>query len=436
MSHPLLLTINNRMRCKENKGITMNNEPLQSRTSSLRISRRSSGFALSTMMCTVVILFILGLGLLSVGLQSRGFAVRTSSDMVARCAADAGATKALYEMNEKLKVIPWNGSILPQATNESLPNTDAIYSYSVEGDIIKGYNLKSKGQAGLRNKTVNCSLALVGPFERAILAQNNVILKAGMLIDGYNSGDPWDDNIDVQVGTTSILPDSVVLNMGVVVKGNVAVGVGGNVGTVIKDLGASTYRKYAMLQEVDLPPVIVPELVDTGSDLKVQGATLIVGPADNGQYGEIVLKKAANPGILQVDGGDVILYIKGDISLGQNCEIIIKDGSTLNLYLEGDLKADNSAGFNNLGVPSDFKLFGTNPAEQSFVLRAKSESLGAIYAPNADIVVMADSDIRGSITANNIVMMATGDFYYDEALRTVTTDDDAVQFVIRQWREE
>jgi hypothetical protein len=345
-------------------------------------------------------------------------------------------TKALYEMNEKLKVIPWNGSQLPQVTNEALPNTDAVYSYSVEGDLINGYNLKSKGQSGLRNKKVNCSLALVGPFERAILAKNNVTLKAGILVDGYNSGDPWDNNIDVQVGTTSVMPDSVVLNMGVVVKGNVAVGVGGNVGTVIKDLGASTYRKYSMLKEVDLPPVTVPELVDTGSDIQVQGATLIVGPTDNGQYGEIQLKKAANPGILQVDGGDVILYIKGDISLGQNCEIIIKDGSTLNLYLEGDLNANNNAGFNNLGVPSDFKLFGTNPVEQSIILRAKSESLGAIYAPNADIVVMANSDIRGSITANNVLMMALGDFYYDEALREVGTEGDAVRFVIRQWREE
>ncbi|NIP28502.1 MAG: hypothetical protein GWN67_27660, partial [Phycisphaerae bacterium] len=331
----------------------MNNEPLQSGTSSLRISCRSSGFALSTMMCTVVILFILGLGLLSVGLQSRGFAVRTSSDMVARCAADAGATKALFEMNEKLKVIPWNGGILPQASSEALPNTDAVYTYSVEGDLINGYNLKSKGQSGLRNKKVNCSLALVGPFERAILAKNNVILKAGMLVDGYNSSDLWDDNVDVQVGTTSVLPDSVVLNMGVVVKGDVAVGVGGNVGTVVKDLGASTYRKYSMLQEVQLPPVTVPELVDTGKDLKAQGTTLIIGPADSGQYGQIQLKKAANPGILQVDGGDVILYIQGDVSLGQNCEIIIKNGSTLNLYLEGDMKADNNAGFNNLGVPSD-----------------------------------------------------------------------------------
>ncbi|MHC4113523.1 MAG: DUF7305 domain-containing protein, partial [Planctomycetota bacterium] len=371
-----------------------------------------------------------------VGLQSRGFAVRSSSDIVARCAADAGMTKAVFEMNEKLKIIPWNGSSLPEVKDEALPNSDAVYSYAVEGDIVNGYNVKSKGTYGLRGKTIGCSLSLVGLFEHAILAQEDVILKAGMIVDGYNSGDPWDTNIDVQVGTISVLPDSIVLNMGVVVKGNVAVGVGGNVGTVIKDLGASTYRKYSMLEEVKLPPVTVPELVDTGSDIKVQGATITVGPADNGQYGEIELKKASNPGILEVNGGDVILYVTGDISLGQNCEIVIKAGSTLALYLDGDLDSGNDAGFNNEGAPSSFKLFGTNPVEQTFVLRAKSESLGAIYAPNADVAIKADSDIHGSVTAKNIVMMALGNFYYDEALRTVTTDDDAVRFVIRQWYEE
>ena len=414
----------------------MNNKPLKSKTDSSRIHRGSGGFALATMLCTVVILLIIGMGILSVGLQSRGFAVRSSSDIAARCAADAGVTKALFEMNEKLKVIPWDGSNLPEVSGEALPNSDAIYSYAVAGDLTNGYNLKSKGAYGLRGKTIGCSLSLVGPFERAILAQENVILKAGMLIDGYNSGDPLDTDIDVQVGTTSVLPDSIVLNMGVVVKGNVAVGVGGNVGSVIKDLGASTYRKYSMLQEVELPLITPPELVDTGLDIKVQGATITVGPTDNGQYGEIELKNAANPGILEVTGGDVVLYITGDISLGQSCEIVIKDGSTLALYLEGDLDADNNAGFNNESLPSSFKLFGTSTEEQSFVLRAKSESLGAIYAPNADIVVMADSDIYGSVTANNIVMMASGNFYYDVALRTVTTDDDAVRFVIRQWREE
>ena len=414
----------------------MNNKLLQSKTESLRIRRGSGGFAMATMLCAVVILLIIGTAVLSVGLQSRGMAVRTSSDMVARCAADAGVTKALFEMNEKLKVIPWNEGLLPEVTGESLPNSEATYSYAVSGDIIDGYGIKSNGAYGMRDKKINCSLLLVGPFERAILAKENVILKSGMLVDGYNSSDQWDTDIDVQVGTTSILADSIVLNAGVVVKGNVAVGVGGNVGTVIKDLGASTYRKYSMLKEVELPLITIPELVDTGLDIKVQGATITVGPSDNGRYGEIELKKASDPGILEVNGGDVVLYITGDISLGQNCEIVIKNGSTLALYLEGDLAANNNAGFNNEGVPSSFKLFGTSTEEQNFVLRAKSESLGAIYAPNADVIIKADSDIYGSVTAKNVVMMALGNFYYDKALRTVTTEDDAVRFVINQWHED
>jgi len=415
----------------------MNNKPLQSKTDSLRVSRGRGGFALATMLCTVIILLIIGTGVLAVGLHSRGFAVRTSSEMVARCAADAGVTKALFEMNEKLKVIPWDGSSLPEVTGETLPNSNAIYSYAVTGDIGSGYRLKSKGQYGLRGKTISCSLSLVGPFERAILAQEAVILKAGTLVDGYNSGDPWDTDIEVQVGTMSILPDSIILNSGVVINGNVVVGVGGSVDTVIKDLGASTYRRYSMLEEIELPLINAPEeLVDTGSDIKVHGATITIGPTDNGQYNEIELKKASDPGILEVTGGDVVLYITGDISLGQDCEIVIKDGSSLVLYLDGDLDAANNAGINNESVPTSFKLFGTSTEEQSLTLKAKSETLGAIYTPNGVVIIMADNDVFGSVTAKSFELKASGNFLYDEALRTVTTDDDAVRFVIRQWSEE
>jgi hypothetical protein len=261
-------------------------------------------------------------------------------------------------------------------------------------------------------------------------------LKAGTLVDGYNSGDPWDNNIDVHIGTKSTLPDSVVLNPGVVVKGNVAVGVGGNVGIVIKDLGASTYRKYSLLKDVDMPVIYPPELVDTGSGINIHGTTVTVGPADTGEYDQIDIKKASNPGILIVNGGDVVLNVTGDISLGQDCQIVIKDGSTLVLYLDGNMNAGNNAGINNESVPSSFKLFGTSTEEQILDLKAKSKSLGAIYAPNATVTIMADSDIYGAITAKSVELKSGGNFYYDKALREVGTEDDAIRFVIKDWRED
>ncbi|MHC4654758.1 MAG: hypothetical protein ACYS91_07030 [Planctomycetota bacterium] len=117
----------------------MNNKPLQSKTDSFRICRGRGGFALAIMLCTIVILLIIGTGVLAVGMQRRGFAVRASSEMVARSAADAGVTQALYEMNKKIKVLPWNNSSLPELMDEILLNTDAAYSYAVTGNLSSGH---------------------------------------------------------------------------------------------------------------------------------------------------------------------------------------------------------------------------------------------------------------------------------------------------------
>jgi hypothetical protein len=413
----------------------MKTKPVPSKIERPCIPYGRGGFALAAMLCAVVILFIIGACVLSLGLHSRVFAARTSSDISARCAADAGVTKALFEMNEKLKVIPWQDSSLPEVTQESLPNTEASYSYAVTGDLGSGYFVQSTGKSGLREKNINCSLSLQGPFERAILAQGPLVLKSGTIVEGYNSEDPWETDVDATVGTLSILPDGVVLNAGVIINGDVIVGVGGDVETVVKDLGASTHRQYALLKQIILPAITVPELPDKGAGIKVHGTTLTVGPTDTGQYGEIELKKASDPGILEVNGGDVVLYVTGDISLGQGCEIVIKDGATLVLYLDGDMVADNDAGINNECTPKSFKLFGTSTDEQVITLKAKSESLGAIYTPNAIVTIMADGDVYGSITAKTFEMKSGGNFYYDKALKNATIDDEGLRFVIKEWRE-
>jgi hypothetical protein len=191
-----------------------------------------------------------------------------------------------------------------------------------------------------------------------------------------------------------------------------------------------------MLQDVEMPLISPPALADTGSGINAFGTTVKVDPTDTGQYDKINLKKAVKPGILEINGGDVVLYITGDISLGQDCEIVIKKGSTLVLYLDGDMIAANNAGINNEGVASSFKLFGTSTEEQILDLKAKSNSLGAIYAPNATVTIMAKGDVYGAITANSVEFKSGGNFYYDKALSKVGTDDEAVRFVIRDWREE
>jgi hypothetical protein len=373
---------------------------------------------------------------LSFGLHTRGFAARDSSQIAARSAADAGLTKAFLEMNQKLQIKPWDDSSLPQETGEMLPNSDASYSYIVTGDLGSNYAIESTGTYGLEERIISCSLALQGPFEHAILSQGPLILKMGTLVQGYNSKDPWDTDTNVQVATQSTAPESVILYAGVIVDGDVGVGVGGSVDTVIKDLGAQTNRKYALAKEIETPLITPPSLSYMGAKIDAHGSTVIIGPGDTGEYGAIEVRRNVNPGILEVNGGDVTLYITGDVRLGQECEIVIKDGSTLVLYLDGDFVADNDAGINNENDPTSLIIYGTSTDEQILTLKAKSEALGAIYAPNGIVTIVAYSDVRGSVTSKSFEMKSGGNFYYDKALRDVAIDDDAVRFVITQWSEE
>lgn len=398
----------------------------------LQLVRRGS--ALPLVMAAVLILFVMGMGLMSLGMHSRILAIRAGSEIVARCAADAGLTQAVYEMNEKLKIQPWDDSTLPQITGQSLPNCSATFTYTVTGDLAGGYYLESIGNYILADRKVNCILPLQGPFEKAIFVQGALILKAGTVVDGYNSGDPSVTDVELVIGTNSTLSGSIVLNSGVTVDGDVVIGPSGTIEDVIQDHGASTDDQYALIEEVEFPPVTPAGLANKGI-LMIHGSTVVIGPADSGQYTKIVIKRAAEPGILQISGGDVVVEVSGNIDIGQDCEIIVTPDASLTSYLGGDLNTDNNAGINNQNAPGNFTLYGTG-TNQTFTIRAKSEVLGAVYAPNADITVMATGDVYGSFVGNSFQMMSGGNFYYDEALKDVSVGDEAVQFVVRGWSEE
>ncbi len=405
-----------------------------------RVNRKKSlqskpnGSAIVLVMLAVAILLATGVGLVSLGMHSRVFAAQKASEITARCAVDAGLAKAVFEMNERLKLKPWDDSALPQATNQTLPNCDATFSYTVTGSLGGGYSVESTGKCGRAEKRSNAGLKLQGTFEQAIFTQGNLTLKAGTLVDGYNSNDPSIHEVELLIGTNSILPDSIVLNSGVVVDGDVVVGAGGDVEEVVACSGTIAGDKYAAPLATDLLLVTPPGLADKGK-INVHGKTVTLGPNDSGRYDEIVLKRAVNPGILEIAGGDVVLHIINNIDMGEDCEIIVRPDASLTSYLGGNLSANNNAGINNQNTPAHFKLYGTG-AGQTLDIKAKGNVSGAVYAPNADITIMANGDVYGAFVGKSFQMNSGGNFYYDEALKEVGINDDAVRFVETQWSEE
>lgn len=396
-----------------------------------RLQSKRKGSVIVLVMFVVIVLLIVGAGLLSLGLCGRIFAIRTTSDIVARCAADAGLTKAVFEMNEKLKVKPWDDSTLPQTADETLPNCDAIFSYTVTGDVAGGYTVESTGNYGHSEKKVSSILPLQGLFEYAIFASQDIDLKNGTSITMYNSGT---DGLPLQIGTNSTQAGAITSRFGVTINGDVVVGLRGDPDVVITSHGATiTGDTYAMTERYELPLIIVPGYLQSSpSQGTITNTTTIT---TSGKYDSIALYGVGK--VITIDR-PVELYVIGDVILGNSAELRILDANdaSLTLYLGGNLETKNGGTINNLTQdPQKLKLYGLSGC-QNLDLKNSGVFYGAIYTPNADIVLHNSVEVYGSVIANSFEQKATADFHYDASLRDVSINDEGVRFVVKQWQEE
>jgi hypothetical protein len=394
---------------------------------------KKSAFAIPLAMLAIIILSLIGVGLLSLGMHGRLFSVRNTSEVAARCAADAALTKALFEMNEKLKVTPWDDSTLPQETDEILPNSDSTFSYTVTGDIINGYTIECTGKSGRVERNVNATLQLQGPFESAIFADTTIDLKNGTVVDWYN----YDENErNLQIGTNSTEQASIDLKNGATVNGDVVVGSGGDPEVVINSTWATiTGETYALTERYELTPITVPQSVlESPSQGTIEESTTIT---NSGKYDEIDL---ANGKIITIDG-PVTLYIIGDVILKNSAELQVVDADTnpdasLALYLGGDAEVKNSGAINNRAENAKkVKIYGLDSCE-NIILKNGTNFFGTIYAPNADVEMQNSADVFGAVVARSFEQKNSATFNYDASLRDVSENDDPVRFVVKTWREE
>ena len=326
------------------------NKPLKS---------QEKGAALFLMLFAMILLCITGLALLNLGLHARLRTIRTSQEIKARWAADAGLIKAIVEMNNELLAKTLSDTSLPAVADEALFQSDASFSYIAGKNTNGTYTITSTGKTGPIEKQASAILGLQGLFDSAILVKDKISLMPNSLVAGYNSSDPTDTDFNVKIGTISTSDNKIPLGPGTIVEADVFVGVDGDPQTVIGTGGTITGKKYSLLMEPHFPDIIPPSLPAVGSPLSANGETITLTPAGSGTYTGIDLDQSGgNPGILEIQGGDVELHITGNIDIGNGCEIIVRDGSSLVLYIDGDISADNSVGINNeAGIVKDFQLY-------------------------------------------------------------------------------
>jgi hypothetical protein len=394
---------------------------------------RARGAVMPLVFVVCLMCAIVGLGVLTLAFNARMLGVRIGADISARSAADAAVNRALYQMNEKLKVKPWDDSTLPADSNVVLLSSDATFDYAVSKNAGV-YNVLGRGRSGRSLRTINATLRLYSVFDYALFAKDSLELKNSATVDWINNqpGD-W----PLQVGTDSTDSGAITLKNGTIIDGDVVVGIGGNPDEVI-DAGAGvtiTGDTYAMFSDAVLPPVYVPVwLAPMPSGGTISTAMLGV----SGKYDGINLKNDYKLTITE----PVMLYITGDIRLKNSAEIIIggdldtDNDASLIIYLAGNATFDNSSQINNLTHDAtQFTLYGLDSCAD---IRLKNGGIfyGAVYAPNASIILDNSADVYGSIVGQSFVLRNSATFYYDAALRDRTVNDDAVRFVIHRWTEQ
>ena len=400
---------------------------------------KSGGFAISTVLCVVVLLLIVGAGLLSVGMHQRMSSVRTSSEITARCSADAGLTKALSEMNQMLALKTFNDNSLPYTTDEPLPNCDSTYSYNVSKITLADgndlYTIQSTGKSGRARKQVNCTLEMKGLFEYAIYVAENLTLKSGTSVSAYNQG--ADDPV-LQICTNSIESGAVTCKSGVTIDGDIVVGPGGDPDVVINNTSEATITggTYSSLIKNKTPTINVPQsLLDMFSSGIIDSSTTINNPAKYDSINLLGVNKDPNKVDKVTVDGHIKIYVMGDLQIGNGDEVEIQPDSSLIVFLGGNLYVDNSGTINNLTQdPKKFKIYGLDTCT-NIDFKNSGIFYGAIYAPEADIHLYNGFNVYGAVVGKSFTQDVDANFYYDMLLREVDLSEIGVHMVIRRWSE-
>jgi len=397
--------------------------------------RSNKGLVLPLAMVISIILLVIGVGLLYMAFQGRLMAVTASSAIQARTAADAGITHALKQMNDKFVFGgSWDNSWIPYTSPEvSLSNSNAGYTYTITGPVDELWEVISTGTSGRETRIVKALVRHTNLFDYALIVTDKIVLKSGITIDGYDSDIGYDPDAPseyLKIGTTSKLDDMIVLNNGSLVEGDVLVGVGGEVDTVIKDLGGVTGPRYSMMGDFEFDPIIVPLCTFSGA---IDTNNITIGSPGTTNYLEYSSLTLGQSGRMDVRGV-VHMHITGDIVLQNSSEIRVMPNSSLTIYSDGDIRAGNSNGINNLTeIPANFILFGTGLVVQKWEIQNGGDFFGVYYAPNADITIKAKADIYGSVSGKSFDLREGGDLHYDISLSDLSQYDTG--FAIERWWE-
>ncbi|MFQ6068947.1 MAG: hypothetical protein ACE5LC_00315 [Candidatus Aminicenantales bacterium] len=347
--------------------------------------------------------------------------------------AEAGVERAIWELNFG-DISTWEG-------NDTL-RTKSISSFqAADGDVIGDINIsvynptatnpvvEASGSVSLSGaqkvvKTIRVELEQDGSplFDCGVFADSGVTVDSNVIIQG-------------NIGTNGTAPNSIYLRSNSQVLGDAICGPGGDPESAIYLSGSASIsgEKRAASEVKEFPSVEVPTgLPFQGSFYKTSGTTVI---SEDGEYSSFILDSNA---IVEISG-DVTLYVTGEFSLLSNAQLQIQQGSSLTVYLDAPLNLSSNCEVNtSLQDATKLAFYGTDNVTGLIELNSNATIYGAVYMPNADLVLSSNIGLVGAIYGKSIELNSNVTVVFDEGLGGLSGPaggGGTGSYVVKSWQE-
>ena len=316
-----------------------------------------------------------------------------------------GATTKMKYTDEKFRLDVYDATSAPEA----IPS-DTLYLRSV--------GQSRTGQKRTAVAVVKIGKAQGGLFDYAFFA-SDIDTSGGVRVDAFNPLTGKTVSGAGNLATNSTNAGAVRLNSGVIVDGNITVGVKGNVtdttsspgrtwGTnnvVWKNWNATTTGESTFESAQEYPTVSIPEgsKKDTSVNVNWKGDTL-----SPGYYDTI---NASGGGVATLQGGSYYLdtlNISGGASLaGSGTEPVV-------LYVRDKVQISNGTTSNISRLPRNLVIILADGA--SLNITGGSTVYAMVYGPGADVKLSGGSRLYGAVVGDTINMTGGFTMTYDVTL--------------------
>ena len=387
--------------------------------SSARINHGRRGSTYIAALGLGLILTIVGIAIVAlsrVGTRS----MRDTGDWAkARQLALSGAEHALTKINSDSN---WRTSYQGQTVTHSLGG--GSFSWQVideaDGDLTddeaEPVTVVATGTVGEASYTLRGQLEIPvsgGAITHGITAPTKIQLSGNASIDSYDSSlgsyGGTNKGSNASIATNTTVNNGVKLTGNAKIKGDVAVGPGGDPDRVISASGSAITGDRGVLdEEAEIPAPTEPTGMGSSTGhLNVRDRTVFIS-----EDRHVNKLKVSGNGRLRITG-DATILADGEVSVSGNGRIEVMSGASLKIYCKNKLKLSGN-GYASVVDGSDlsrlqFIGLGTGRVQ----LSGNGWIQGVVLAPYAAVRISGNGSAFGAVVAKNLKMSGNGKIHED-----------------------